>query len=180
MNNRLKELRLAKKMTQQELADAVHTTKANVCMIENNKRNLTASSVLIFANYFGVSTDYLLGNTDNNNRVKDLRLAHRLTLRELAEQIGLDHSAVSRIENGGRNLSDSDIVRLCNFFNVSADYLLGRVDNPKASLVTVADQDGTVTRIQHQLIDATKGLTIEDMEEIFNYVDYLKSKKGNK
>lgn len=114
------------------------------------------------------------------NRVKELRLARRLTLRELAEKIDLDHSAVSRIENGGRNLSDNDIIKLCNFFNVSADYLLGNTDNPKIQTMKVADQDGTITRIQRELIDATKGLTIEDMEEIFNYVDYIKSKKGNK
>ena len=41
----------------------------------------------------------------------------------------------------------------------------------------VADADGTITTIQHELIDATKGLTTEDMKEIFNYIDFVKSKK---
>ena len=58
------------------------------------------------------------------NRLKELRQEKRLTLRDLAEKIGIDHTAISRIENGGRNLSDEDIVKICQFFECSADYLL--------------------------------------------------------
>lgn len=90
MINRLKDLRLSKKLTQQELADKLHTTKANICMIENNKRNLTASCLVDLANFFEVSTDYLLGISDNpivldKNQIKIINEIKNLSIDDVNE-----------------------------------------------------------------------------------------------
>src|SRR5262245_49620252 len=54
------------KMTQAELAEAVGMNEVQVWRFENNtKGEPRADTVLKFAHFFNVSTDYLLGNSDN-------------------------------------------------------------------------------------------------------------------
>ena len=83
------------------------------------------------------------------------------------------------IENGKRNLTASSLQIFADFFNVSTDYLLGKAISPNGKLynVNVADSDGTITKIQWELLDATKGLTIEDMQKINEYIEFLKTRK---
>lgn len=114
------------------------------------------------------------------NNLKKLRLQRKLTLLELSSQVHIAKSVLSYLENEVRPFTQEHMEILSKYFNVSIDYLLGNTDNPKLQTITVADADGSITEVQHELLDATKGLTVEDMQEIFNYVDYLKSKKGDK
>lgn len=61
---RLKELRESHGLSQADLAQAIHTKQSTVAMWENGTnrpRNVTLEKL---ANYFGVTTDYLLGRTD--------------------------------------------------------------------------------------------------------------------
>lgn len=60
-----------------------------------------------------------------SNRVKELRLAKSLSQEQLAEKIGLTKQAISQYERGERNPSMDVLEALCDFFNVSSDYLLG-------------------------------------------------------
>ena len=90
MINRLKEIRLNKGITQQELADKLHMTKANICMIENNKRNLTASWLVELAIFCNVSVDYLLGISDNpivldKNQIKIINEIKDLSIDDINE-----------------------------------------------------------------------------------------------
>ena len=61
---RIKELRNEKQLKQSELAAAlgVHTTQ--ICEMETGKKTTTIERLVILANYFNVSADYLLGLTD--------------------------------------------------------------------------------------------------------------------
>lgn len=61
-----------------------------------------------------------------SNRVKELRLAKSLSQEQLAEKIGLTKQAISQYERGDRNPSMAVLGALCDFFNVSSDYLLGK------------------------------------------------------
>ena len=59
-------------------------------------------------------------------RLKDLRLAHSLTLKELAERTGLSVSALGSYEaNEDKEISLFGITMLARFYGVSTDYLLG-------------------------------------------------------
>ncbi|MCM1556798.1 MAG: helix-turn-helix domain-containing protein [Anaeroplasma bactoclasticum] len=62
--NRLKQLRLEKKMTIKELGNVASMTDANISMIENGRRSLTENNAKFFADFFNVSIDYLLGTSD--------------------------------------------------------------------------------------------------------------------
>ncbi len=59
--NRLKELRLHRNLTIRALAEKVSISHTQITHIENGKRNLTVETAQEFANFFGVSVDYLLG-----------------------------------------------------------------------------------------------------------------------
>ena len=58
---RLKELRKAKKLTQKELADLLKMTDRNYQRLEYGKINVSASVLVFLADFFHVTTDYLLG-----------------------------------------------------------------------------------------------------------------------
>lgn len=66
-----------------------------------------------------------------NERLKSLRLQHKVTQKAIAEGIGVVPVSVQRFEYGTAKPKLDTVVRLADFFNVSTDYLLGRTDNPK-------------------------------------------------
>lgn len=64
---RLKELRLNAGLTQKELASAINTSQQNIGFYELGKRNPKREILNNLSNFFHVSIDYLLGNTDIKN-----------------------------------------------------------------------------------------------------------------
>lgn len=59
--NRLKTLRIKKKLTQQQLADLLGLTKSVISAYENGLRYPAYDVLIKIARIFKVSTDYLLG-----------------------------------------------------------------------------------------------------------------------
>ena len=60
-----------------------------------------------------------------NKRLKQIREQKGVSQREVANAVGITISAYSNYEQGIREPSVEMIIKLCKFFNVSADYLLG-------------------------------------------------------
>lgn len=58
-------------------------------------------------------------------RLKLLRKAKGVTQKEVAFAIGITLSAYSNYEQGLREPSNQILIKLCKYFDVSADYLLG-------------------------------------------------------
>ena len=63
-----------------------------------------------------------------NDRLKELRIKKGLTQEELAKEIHVSRSAICKWEMGNGIPSEPNIEGLCNFFNVSEEYLLDRKD----------------------------------------------------
>lgn len=61
LNQRIRELRLARKMSQVELAKALYVTKQSVSNWENDNIQPSVEMLMKLAKVFSVSTDYLLG-----------------------------------------------------------------------------------------------------------------------
>ena len=64
-------------------------------------------------------------------RVKKLRKAHGEQQKDLAEAIGATQATISDIENGRKATSFERLAEICKHYNVSADYLLGLIDEPR-------------------------------------------------
>jgi transcriptional regulator with XRE-family HTH domain len=58
---RLKELRLQKDLSQNQLAKELKTYSANVSDWERGIKKPTMDSIIAIADYFDITTDYLLG-----------------------------------------------------------------------------------------------------------------------
>ncbi|NLT09229.1 MAG: helix-turn-helix transcriptional regulator [Ruminococcus sp.] len=62
---RLKELRKAKKLTQQRLAIELNMNQNSISRYETGEHEADYRTLIMLADYFGVSIDYLLERTDN-------------------------------------------------------------------------------------------------------------------
>ena len=65
------------------------------------------------------------------NRIIDLREKRDWNQTELGRKIGLEKSAMNKIENGTRRVSTEELQKLAEVFNVTTDYLLGRNQTPE-------------------------------------------------
>ena len=61
---RLLSLRKEKNISQAKLANAIDVSLAVVCYWETDRSEPTAPNIVKLADYFDVSTDYLLGKSD--------------------------------------------------------------------------------------------------------------------
>ncbi|GIO23927.1 helix-turn-helix domain-containing protein [Oceanobacillus sp. J11TS1] len=62
---RLRELRKAKKLTQAELGKIINVTKVSISGYESGDRTPDTDNLRRLADYFGVTSDYLLGRTND-------------------------------------------------------------------------------------------------------------------
>ena len=63
-------------------------------------------------------------------RLAFLRRRENLSQKELGDKLNISHYTISSYEKGRSEPSDELKARLARFFGVSADYLLGLVDQP--------------------------------------------------
>ncbi|MBR1820170.1 MAG: helix-turn-helix transcriptional regulator [Clostridia bacterium] len=70
MDNRIKDLREDFDLTQQQIADAIGITQRKYSYIETGTQPLTDELLVKLANYYQVSIDYLLRQTNNPKRNK--------------------------------------------------------------------------------------------------------------
>ena len=66
ISQKLKELREKYNITQQELSQHLKVSKGAIAMWETNKRSPDNEMLLNIANFFNVTTDYILGNTQED------------------------------------------------------------------------------------------------------------------
>lgn len=59
--------------------------------------------------------------------IRDLRLEHDMSMRDMAEKLGFTDSKVCRIENGGARLYLIDAIRIADLFDISLDELVEQI-----------------------------------------------------
>ncbi len=137
-----------------ELADELdvssHTEKSKVIGISNttyfNIYNYgvipTTTSLMRIADYFNISIDYLIGNTDIDSFVKSnepisfwerlnsLRTESNIpTIYKLADSIHIHRNNIAQWKKQSSIPLIDDVELITDYFNVSIDYLLGRTDD---------------------------------------------------
>lgn len=97
-------------------------------------------------------------------RIKELRLRSGLTQEELGERIGAIKQTINKYENGTiTNIPTDKIEVMASIFGVSAAYIMGW-EKPEKEITTIAAH-------------STQDLTPDEIEEIENYIKFLKSKR---
>ncbi len=62
---------------------------------------------------------------DYIDRLTELRNENDLKQSELSDLLGVKQSAISKYENRRAQYTIDDLIKLCKFYGVSADYILG-------------------------------------------------------
>jgi len=99
------------------------------------------------------------------NRVRELRKRKGLNQDELAALLNVQRAAVSKYETEKVPLTDGTIKRLIDIFDVTADYLLGRTDNPfLADEKELVIPDG-LTEKQQAMVDIIRKLDGPELDK---------------
>ncbi len=61
--------------------------------------------------------------------MRDLREDSDKTQQEIADYLGTSQTMYARYERGANELPLHHMIKLCDYYGVSADYFLGRIQN---------------------------------------------------
>lgn len=79
MENRVRELRKSRGMNQETLASFIGVSQQTISKIERNITSMGIDLLIQIANYFNVTTDYVLGlSNEKRNLRKEIQLSSRL------------------------------------------------------------------------------------------------------
>lgn len=93
-------------------------------------------------------------------QLEKLRNAYNLTQTQLADELCVTKQTVSNWENGNILPSVDTLIRICNFFNVSTDYILG-LDNK--NYIEVSNLSLEVISHIQQIINDIKNTSIQNL-----------------
>lgn len=116
-------------------------------------------------------------------RIKEIRKALGMTMEKFGEKIGVGKTAISKLENNERNLTDQMAISICREFNVNETWLrtgknemfIPRTRNQEITdfLGSLIIEDGTFKK---RLIEAMARLDEKDWENIERLVIKLTKK----
>lgn len=98
------------------------------------------------------------------DRVRMLAERQGLSLNDLENRLGFGQNSIYKWKS--KEPASNRVREVAKFFNVSTDYLLGLSDNPKVNT------DDTLLAA-HIVDDVTE----EEMEEIKQFIEFIKSKR---
>ena len=101
-------------------------------------------------------------------KARNIRIKYHLTQKEFGEFLGISKSYVSDIENGYSGLSVEHINKICNYANVSFDYMFGFVDNVPKNILKIE-------KINLKLL----GLHLKQIRKELNFTQEKLAKKLN-
>ena len=142
----MKKIRIENSMTQAAIAEELNLKRSTYKEYELQNSIIPIKHLNEFCNYFDISIDYIFNFTNIKNyrdnkqeinltlsseRLKTFRKEHKLTQTKLAQILNIDPSTPSKYERGRNPIATSFLYTICKKYNLSADYLLGKIDKPK-------------------------------------------------
>ena len=146
MYSNLKILRERKGLTQTEVGNLLNIDRSQYGKYETEYVIIPLKHLNTLCNYFNCSLDYLFGFTDEYNyqvsnkeidlkfagqRLKEFRKENKLTQVKLATFLNTVHPVITNYEKGKHLISTPFLYQICQKYHISADYLLGKTEEPK-------------------------------------------------
>ena len=100
--DRIKEIREARGMTQDQLADKAGISKGFLSDVENDKRNISSENLLRVANTLGASVDYLLRGETRSAKREEVVIPPELS--EAAEELNLSYAQTLELLEAHRSV----------------------------------------------------------------------------
>ena len=108
--------------------------------------------------------------------IKLLRRSFELTQPQLAERIGVSKGIISIWENNINEPKATYVKKLCDFFEVSADYLLGRSDD-FGNVTVKAEKTGEfLAPDEKSLMKNYRNLSAEWKNQVQTYIELINQK----
>lgn len=85
LHERIKDLRLSRNLTQEQLAQELHISRSAYALYETGKRQLGYDILCTIADFYQVNIDYLFGRTDNPEQLFYLSLEERDLLKKFSK-----------------------------------------------------------------------------------------------
>ena len=139
----IKEFRKENKLSQKEVSSILNVSRSSYAMWESNNNIFPIMRLIDFCTIFKISLNYALGLTKKTKvtkglnpekaqiRLKEFRKENHLTQEKLAELLNTNKSVICNYEKGRNIIATPFLYTICKKYQISADYLLGRTDNPK-------------------------------------------------
>lgn len=125
MDNKIKELRKKKKLTQEELAQKINVTKLTISRWERGERVPKSDKAQQLADFFGVSVDYLLGD--------DNTLINRFNAELIGYLTNEEKESFTSNPYDQQRLLDVAFERMMNTDGFSQDKITQEIDKTKHS-----------------------------------------------
>lgn len=109
------------------------------------------------------------------NKIKELRELNKETQEELGKLLNVSKATISKYENGSVDVSNDTLIKLANHFNVTTDYLLGRIDKPNEKNI----EDEKLIIAARSDVDLSE-LTEDEQKYILDFIKMIKNNKKNK
>ena len=149
---RFAELRTRHDLKQWQIARILNVKTNTYSKWERGINDISLEKLNELANFYRVSLDYFVGISDLYYEVKPkpiklaimrkrlllLRQEKNLSQSLLSKKTGFAQTTYSSFETGVRTPTAFKLFHLCQFYQVSFDYLLGRSDQKERELSTVA------------------------------------------
>ncbi len=145
-SKRLKDIRENKNITQKDIALMLKIERGLYSQYETEYFIIPLKHLITLSDYFSFSLDYIFGfNIDMNyketrksynielikKRLKEFRKEHNLTQKKISTILNISNTTYSEYERGNNLIATPFLYTICKDYHISADYLLGKVDNPK-------------------------------------------------
>lgn len=144
---KLKELRINNNLTQEKLSKDLGIARITYSHYEVQEKIIPVDRLNTVSNYYDVSLDYIFELTNKKQyhniknkeidrkkvalRIKEFRKENGLTQIKLANILNIANGTIAEYERGTNIIATPFLYTICKKYNISADYLLGKTDNPK-------------------------------------------------
>ncbi len=144
--DKLIELKNERKLSQEDISNILKITRGRYSHYETEYELMSIKHLNTLCNYFKVSLDYIFNFTDIKNysnfkenidlkklslRLKEFRKENNLTQYKLATILNISRTTIAEYERGINTIATPFLYTICSKYKISADYLLGKIDNPK-------------------------------------------------
>lgn len=111
-------------------------------------------------------------------RFKELRLKRGLSQAEVSTVFSVSPSTIGMYEQGRRTPDNEGLIKMADYFGVSTDYLLGRVDDPtpqgKPDLVIPEELKGAKVAFHNGDLE---DLTQDEVDRLAEFARFIKSQR---
>ena len=139
---KLREVREDFDMSRKQVAQILEITSQQYQLYESGKREMPTHLFIKLAEYYEVTTDYLVGRSNDDysdyvsekqktlsyyyQKIRDIREDKDLYQHQVSDLLGITRQQYQLYESGKREMPMHLFIKLADYYEVTIDYLVGR------------------------------------------------------